>query len=157
MTPSPYPPNFIQSIHPKRLAELPPFATYEGTAPDLLHLRGLLIKTTDIEKVVYVGEREQVWVEREDGSRWRPWAGVWITELGPDGKPVVREDKHEPLPVHGPRAMNTLDLSLTGWNDDELMKAAKKLGIDYTPERVGKSDLRREVYDRVVDLLATYD
>ncbi len=157
MTPSRYPPNFSQSIHPRKLAELPPFATYEGTAPDLLHLRGLLIRTTDIESVVYVGEREQVWVERPDGSRWRPWAGVWITELGPDGEPVVRKAKHEPLPVFGPRAMNTYDLQLEGWNDSELAKSAKELGIDYEPDRVGKSDLRREVYDRVIDLLATYD
>ncbi len=98
-----YPPNFVQSIHPKKLAELPPFATYEGTAPDLLHLRGLPIRTTDIESVVYVGEREQVWVEMPDGDRRRPWASVWISERGPDGEPVVGEYKHEPLRVRSAR------------------------------------------------------
>lgn len=53
--------------------------------------------------------------------------------------------------------MDTYDLSLEGWNDRKLMDASKELGIDYEPDRVGKSDLRREVYDRVIDLLVTYD
>lgn len=146
-----YPDNFVQSLEPEELERLPAFATYEGKAADLQHLTDMLIPTKDIEKVVYVGEREQVFVDMPDGTRRRPWAGCAITEYDPQGRVVVT-GYDEPLPPpRGPRAMSTADLGALGFTDDWLTQHAKRLlGETYTPDRPGPSDIRRDVFDRVI-------
>jgi hypothetical protein len=129
------------------MAMLPAFASYEGDEPSLAHLRGVLLATTDIENVIPVGEREAVTVTDQNGCRWYPWKGVAIN--GPDD--ALGYKNAPPLPTFGPRAMNTFDLALLGFTDADLDDMAHRLlGESWQPDRVGKSDQRRDVFDRVM-------
>lgn len=149
-----YPDNYVQSLDPEAIAKLPEFASYEGDARDLKHLVGLMIPTADIEKVVYVGERENVWVEDAEGNRWRPWAGVWITELDANGEPVVR-GYDEPLPKPtGKNPMDRAELASLGFTDDSMAQALKEhLGEDYEADRPGPSQKRRDAFERLMTVL----
>ncbi len=150
-----YGPNFKQTMDPGSYKLLPKLATYDGDAPDLQHLRGVYMKTIDVEKLVYAGELEGVVVEDDEGVRWRPWKGVDVQELDDDGNPKVPTyDTNEPFKKFGPRAMNTNDLFALGWCDAMLTDYAKSLFDEvYERERVGKSDKRREMFDRVMAAL----
>ena len=148
-----YGPNFIQSIDESSYDDLPEHATYEGDAKDLQHLIGRLIPTRDVENVIYVGEREQVWVEMPDGSRRRPWYNCWIHELDGAGKVITKGygADADPIVERGENAMSAGELSLLGFTDDDLRNMAKEeLGEVYNPDRNGPSDLRRSTYDRVM-------
>lgn len=148
-----YGPNFIQSIDESEYENLPEHATYEGDAADLQHLVGRLIPTRDVEKVVYVGERENVWVTQPDGFRARPWYTCWIHELDANGNAIVDgyDEGAESIVERGENAMSRADLSAVGYTDDDLRKMAKEeLGEVYNPDRSGPSDLRRSTYDRVM-------
>lgn len=151
----PYPDHFVQSLDPEELSALPPLASYEGEARDLQHLRGLLIPTKDVEKVVYVGERENVWVEDADGNRWRPWMGCWIAELDAAGNVVTKGygDDADPLPYLGPSPMDRAELARLGFTDHTLGEALKDhLGEEYEPDRSGASQKRRDAYRRLMDV-----
>lgn len=145
-----YGPTFVQSIGD--VSVLPRFCCYEGSAPDLQHLRGLVLETATVEELVYVGEREAIVVDMPDGHPYRPWMHVMIVELDANGHPVVDGWKNaEPIPTFGPRAMNTADLALLGFTDAKLGDLAKELlGEIYEPDRPGKSDVRRAMFDRVM-------
>lgn len=148
-----YGPNFIQSLEPKEITRLPAVATYEGGAEDLRHLRGRAISTQEVEALVYVGERENVWVTMPDGRRHRPWIGCWITELDAAGEVVTKGYGRDadPIPERAPDAMSSGELSGMGLTDAKLADMARTLlGQAYTPDRSGRSDLRRSVYNRVM-------
>jgi hypothetical protein len=150
-----YPERFSQSLAPEEYEHLPAFATYEGEAHDLRHLKGLLIPTRDIEKVVYVGERENVWVEDADGTRWRPWMGCWITELDAEGNVVMKGygADADPIPYIGSNPMGLAELASLGWTDITLGQALKvHLGEQYEPDRPGASQKRRDAYKRLMDV-----
>lgn len=144
---------YWQSLDPEDVKLLPAWATYTGDAKDLQHLRLVTFPTNRAEDLVYIGERENIWVENEAGDRWNPWAAVPILELGPDGKPRVDGYTDAP-PVEVLRpseAMATWDLASVGMTDEKLASLAKtELGIDYDPPPVGPSRLRREIYERVM-------
>ena len=148
-----YGPNFKQDMPPEALAQLPEWCVYEGDAEDLRHLKGVLIPTADVERLVYVGEREGIWVVEKDGHRSRPWMGIWITEYDAKGNVVTKGygDGTHKLPKYGPNAMSTADLSALGMTDSELAKAVKdEFGETYEPDRVGPSDRRRKFFDRLM-------
>ena len=67
------PGRLVQSIDAATLATLPKVATYEGPDPELSHLVGRFLPIECVESLVYIGERENVWVEDDQGVRWRPW------------------------------------------------------------------------------------
>lgn len=148
-------PNFKQEMDPNSYAILPKLASYEGYAPDLQHLRGVYMKTVDVEKLVYVGELENVYVEEADGRRWQPWKGVNVIELNSKGEiDQSNWNYDEPIVPAGPRAMATADLFALGWSDAMLEEQAKSLFNEkYEPDKVGKSDKRREMFDRVMAAL----
>jgi hypothetical protein len=144
-----YPANYAQDLDAETLKRLPKFATYEGDAPDLKHLRGLVLETATVEQLVYPGERDNVFVEDEDGTRHRPWRFVEIVELDANGSPVI--PPVEPIPERGPDAMSSGDLGALGMTDQDLIDLAKsELGEVYEPDRPGPSDLRRSIYNRVM-------
>lgn len=154
-----YPPNFWQSLDEPSLRRLPPFCTYEGDDEELAHLVGKLIPTLDVEKVVYVGERDNVWCDNPSGDpeddRIRPWAGIQVVELGPDGKPIPETYEIEPLPdeVDPALEMWTDELGSLGMTDDDLARMAQELlGETWEPEGPGRviRKLRRALYDRVM-------
>lgn len=148
-----YPERFIQALAPEELDGLPPFASYEGEARDLQHLRGLVIPTKDVEKVVYVGERESVWVDDGDGNRWRPWMGCWITELDAEGNVVTKGygADADPIPYIGPNPMDRAELASLGFTDHTLGEALREVGgEDYAPDRPGPSQKRRDAFDRLM-------
>jgi hypothetical protein len=141
--------NLVQSLGAEELASLPPLFTYEGRDPELSHLLGLLMPTARAEELVYVGERENIWVESYDGKRWQPWKNVWITEYDAQGRVIL--PKHEPIPERGPDAMSTGDLAGLGMTDAALAELAMKyLQEEWAPDRPGPSDLRRALFDRVM-------
>lgn len=141
------PTNFVQSIDSAVLAKLPKLATYEGEEPALRQFRGTYFPTTQVESLIPVGERENVWVE-EDGLRWQPWKHVQIVELGPDGAPVWH---HEPLPKDAGKGMSIGDLGSLGLSDQDLIDLARELlGETYEPDRPGPSEKRADVYRRVL-------
>ncbi|MBX3221918.1 MAG: hypothetical protein KF795_15485 [Labilithrix sp.] len=150
-----YASNFVQSLAAEEYARLPEFATYEGEADDLQHLKGLLIPTRDVEKVVYVGERENVWVEDAEGNRWRPWMGCWITEYDAAGNVVTKGygADADPIPYIGPNPMARLELASLGFTDHTIAQALKEhLDQDYEPDRPGGSQKRRDAYKRLMDV-----
>lgn len=143
-------PNHKQDLDPAALGNLPEFCEYEGAAPDLQHLRGVLIPTKDAARLVYVGERENLWVTDSTG-RWRPWMGVAMTEVSPDtGAPVAPTYEYESLPkaVEG---MSRADLARYGMTDADLEKAARELLGErwVAPESGRASKERQEIFDRV--------
>ncbi len=136
-----------QNIDPAFLATLPKLASYEGDNPKLKALVGLFIPIEDVEKVVPVGERENVWVTDPDGTKWNPWKGVAIN--GDDD--ALGYQHAPPVPTFGPRAMSTADLAALGYSDSTLDEIAERLlGERWNPDRLGKSDLRRAMFDRVM-------
>lgn len=147
-----YPHNFTQTMPAEMYATLPKLATYEGDAPDLKHLLGLQIPTHEIERVVYVGERENVYVENADGVRSQPWKGVWITEFDAHGKPVVRGYDEPPVKASDPaKTMSTADLAARGFTDATLGDLARELlGVSWEPDRLGPSAKRLAMYQRVM-------
>lgn len=148
-----FPDNFKQDMAPEDLAELSEFCTYEGKAGDLRHLLGLKIPTARVQDVVYVGERENIWCTRRDGSRWRPWHSMEITEYDAHGN-VVLDPQRKPIPKFGPRAMSTASLGALGLTDEKLDALAKEhLGESWEPDRPGDSDKRREMFDRVMAVM----
>lgn len=145
-----YPDTFKQDIHPEDLKGLSEWCSYEGRAPDLQHLVGVLIPTVRVQDVVYVGERENIICTRKDGSRWRPWHAVEITEYDPEGNEVLDPLPPNPIPVFGSRAMSTASLGALGLTDHKLdLLAQEVLGERWDPDRPGDSDRRREMFDRV--------
>lgn len=146
-----YAPNFTQSLPLEQLAKLPRWATYEGDAEDLQHLVGLELETATVEQLVYVGERENIYVTDEvSGDRWQPWKGIYITELDGAGNPVAPVF-HEELVDRGANAMSMADLGALGLTDAALANMAKtELGEVYEPDRPGPSDVRRKIFDRVM-------
>ena len=155
-----YPDTFTQSIEPDAFDTLPKFCTYEGDAPDLAHLRGLLIPTRDVERLVYVGEREFIWVDdpnRGHGlpARWTPWKGVALTERDANGNVIVDGYVNAPpIPTFSDRAMSTAELAEMGMTDAALDRLSREhLGEPWEPDRPGLSDKRRDVFDRVMAAL----
>lgn len=148
-----YPDNFKQDLHPEELAQLPEVCRYEGDAPDLQHLKGLLIPTVDVQRLVYVGERENIYVDFPDGTSGRPWLGAWITELDPQGKVIVRNDGGpSKAPPKGARTMSTAELGALGYTDDDLARMAHEyLSEVWSPDRPGPSEKRRALWERVAD------
>lgn len=141
--------DFVQDLPSEELEELPEFCTYEGDDDELAQLKGKLIPTTGVQELVYVGERENIWVER-DGERWQPWRFVHIWRRGPDGELII--PKFEPLRPEQPGAMSTGDLASLGYSDADLDRLAKEhLGEEWEPDRPGPSMLRRELFDRLMD------
>jgi hypothetical protein len=146
-----YGPNYVQNIDAEVLAKLPRFCRYDGKARDLAYLDGLVLETATVEQLVYVGERENIIVEFEDGPH-RPWKHVQIVELDGAGKPITSGyDNADPIPKLSPDAMSRADLSLLGYTDATLAEAAKQeLGEEYEPDGPGPSDLRRSIFTRVM-------
>lgn len=146
--------NFKQDLDDDALSRLPEWCSYEGDDPSLTHLIGLVLPTKDVQRLVYVGERENIWVEQPSGLRERPWLNVWITEYDAEGKVVTTgygEGEGGPLPVYGPNAMSRADLSAMGFTDSELADLVKEvLGEVYKPDRSGPSDVRRDFFDRAM-------
>lgn len=155
-----YPKNFIQDLGVENLALLPPWATYEGNAPDLQHLKQVTFPAARAQELVYVGERENVWVEDEAGNRWQPWLAVMILEVDAHGNPVLDGYTDAPsIPEHAPgTTMTTADLGSVGMTDAKLASLAKsELAETYKPEPVGPSKRRKEIYDRVMAALYATD
>ncbi len=150
-----YPENFTQNLSPEEFDSLPEHVVYEGNARDLQHLRGLLIPTREAERLIYVGERGSLWATFADGHRERPWLNCYITELDADGKPVVRDSSGgERIVTPGPNAMSTADLAKMGLTDTKLDALSQEvLGKPWEPDRLGKSDLRRERFDEVMGVV----
>lgn len=136
-------------------ASLPKMCSYEGSAHDLAHLRGLLIPTREVEKLVYVGERENIYVDDAELGRMRPWMHVAIIELDDAGNPITTGwTNAPPIGPQDPRAYSTAHIASLGMTDEELVRLAKEhLNEDYEPDGPGPSMKRREVYDRVLDKL----
>lgn len=147
-----YGPNFVQRIDPTHLATLSPVAQYIGDAADLQHLRGVPLKTAEVEKLIYVGERENVLVDDQHGLPSFPWRYIMITELDENGRAVVDGYVNAPpLPTYGPRAMSAADLRSLGMTDADLDALAQHyLGERWEPDRPGPSDARRAMFDRVM-------
>ncbi len=148
-----YPHNYRQSMPPESLAALPPFCTYVGYAPDLQHLKGLVLETATVEQVVYIGERNNIQVELPpDGAPTCPWKHVAIEELDGNGHVVVSGwTNAEPIPTFKPDAMSRADLGKLGWTDALLADKAKELfGEEYESDSPGLSDMRRTMFDRVM-------
>ena len=142
---------FVQELYPEALAKLPKFCEYLGDEPSLRHLRGMLIETARVQEVIPAGDRDGIWVTEKNGDRWRPWIGVWITEVDHEGKPVPPSYEIEPIVERGPNAMSTGDLAKMGMTDESLRAHAKEfLGEGWEPDRPGPSDKRRELFDRVM-------
>lgn len=144
------PGNVTQDLDAGELAELPSFCKYVGDDPALAHLRGLAIPTRDVQRLVYVGERENIWVD--DGEKaWRPWMGVDITERDDAGNVVVRNLAPEPLPKPAKNPMNRAQLAAVGFTDATLGDAAQELlGETWDPPGPGDGDARRAMYERVL-------
>lgn len=140
--------NVVQSIDADELARLPPFAKYMGDDPALANLRGIAIPTSEVERLVYVGERENVWVD--DGKdTWRPWLGVEPTYLDDEGN-VILPDYEEPDEPVQRDPMDRAQLAAAGFTDASLDEAAQEvLGERWVPDRPGASDARRRMYQRV--------
>ncbi len=151
-----YPHNFVQHLEPSELPTYSKLCTYEGQAPDLQHLKGLLLEMATVEEIVYVGERENIYAELPDGTRLRPWAGIHITELDAEGNPVkpTGYGGGHGIPKRGPDAMSRSELNALGMTENELVEHAKTLlGEVYTPEPSGPSDRRRSIYQKVAEVL----
>jgi hypothetical protein len=151
-----YPDNYKQAMPENGYAQLPEYAEYDGSARDLIHLRGLEIPTKDVERVIYIGERENVFVILDD-RRVYPWRSVWIQEYDADGNPVIDGYTNAPpLPADtgDPRAYSTAHIASLGMTDARLAELAEEL-LDETwePAGPGPSLARREMYDRVLDKL----
>lgn len=144
-----YPINFRQDMDPEWLASLPARCSYEGHAPDLLHLRGLILETASVTAIIYVGERDNIAVLRPDGNREYPWRGVAIVQYDAQGK-IVHGDYNQPIVYAGKGAMDRADLGALGYSDQWLVDAVREeLGETYTPEKPGPSQLRRSFFNRV--------
>ncbi len=148
-----YGPQFSQHLDASDLAGVSKTCTYEGDAPDLAHLRGLILETATVEDLVYVGERENIWAELKDGHRVRPWMGCYISEKDAAGNEVVtgyaEGKKTERTPV-GPDAMTRAELNGLGFTENELIDLVKEyLGETYVPDGRDPSDLRRHFFNRV--------
>lgn len=140
--------NVKQSLEPAEIAKLPSFAKYLGNDPALAHLRGLAIPTRDVERLVYIGERENVWVDDGKGNSWQPWKGAWITTYDDDGNLVWH---HEPLPKPQKNPMGRDDLAAVGMTDASLDAASQELlGERWKPRGTAASDARRAMYERVL-------
>lgn len=149
-----FPDNFTQNLSPEEFDYLPEWCSYEGTAPDLQHLRGLLIPTREVERVVYVGERENIWVTL-NGHRERPWFSVWIRELDADGQVIVRDlSANRCIAKRGPHAMSAGELGAMNMSDADLDKLSREyLNKPWEPDSLCDSDLRRERFDEVMGVL----
>ena len=145
-----YPSNFRQDMDREWRERLPARCTYEGHAPDLQHLRGLILDTARVTDLVYVGERDNIAVLRPDGSHEYPWRGVAIVEYDAQGKIVHGDRYNDPIVYAGKGAMDRADLGALGYTDQWLVDAVRdELGETYTPEKPGPSQLRREFFNRV--------
>lgn len=144
-----YPSNFKQDIDAEWLSRLPRYCTYEGQAPDLMHLRGLLIETARVEDAIYVGERDNIRVVYPDGSREYPWRGIAIVQYDAQGKLVY--PKPEPIVLAPPGSMSRSALNAAGYTEQWLVDQARELlGETYEPQKSGSSPIRREFYNRVL-------
>jgi hypothetical protein len=149
-----YGPTFKQDMDPHSIAQLPKLCEYVGLALDLQHLRGLEIPTADVEKLVYVGERDNIEVVLPTGDCTCPWRRVEITEYDANGKPIVdgygRGVKAEaPDPK---RTMSTAELAAVGLTDDTLDQMSRELlGEPWEPDRPGPSKKRLDHFIRVMD------
>jgi hypothetical protein len=146
---------FSQSLSPDKFDTLPEFCTWEGNEPALQHLKGLLIPTREVERVVPVGARENIWVVMPDGSRERPWLNCWVTEYDENGDVVVENyAKDRRIATRGPRAMGTAELGALGMTDHDLDQLSREvLGKPWEPDSLALSDLRRERFDEVFRIL----
>ncbi len=146
-----YPERFKQDMDRVFLAQLSRYCTYEGHAPDLQHLKGLLIETARVEDVVYVGERDNIACRKPDGTPFYPWRSIEISEYDEFGKIVHRGNYNEPIVYAGKGAMDRADLGALGFTDQWLSDQAKELlGETYEPQASGPSQLRRAVFNRVM-------
>ncbi len=152
-----YGPQFTQHLDPRDLVGVSKTCTYEGEAPDLQHLRGLILELATVESLVYVGERENIWAELADGTRIRPWMGCYIKEFDAAGNEVVTgyaEGKAVERPKVGPDAMTQAELGRLGFTENELIDLVKEhLGETYVPDGNDPSDLRRHFFNRVAAIL----
>lgn len=150
-----YGPQFSQHLTPQDLAAVSKACTYEGDAPDLKHLRGLILETATVESVVYVGERENIWATLADGTRIRPWMGCWINEHDAEGNEVLNLQKSAwQRSTVGPNAMTKAELNGLGFTENELIDLVKThLGETYVPDGKDPSDLRRHFFNRVAAVL----
>ena len=140
-----------QSIDANTLARLPRFAKYLGEDPRLANLQGIAIPTVDVEKVVPIGERENVWVD--DGeTAWRPWQNVYVADVDAEGNVVLDNWQENPLPTpQSPTAMSAGELGAYCFSDADLDRMAQEiLGERWVPDRPGPSDARRALFDRVM-------
>jgi len=143
-----YPNNFKQDIDAVSLAQLPKRCTYEGNAPDLQHLRGLIIETARVEDAIYVGERDNIRVVHADGNAEYPWRGIAIVEYDAQGKIVL--PKHEPIVLAPAGSMDRAALNAMGYSEQWLVDAVKEqLGETYEPQKSGPSPVRRAFFNRV--------
>jgi hypothetical protein len=91
----------VQRLDPAAYDHLPKYGWYAGDAPDLAHVCGRRICLLDVERLIYMGEREKVWVLMPDGSRARPWYGCEPYRFD-DGKPIIdRVSTASPSPTTG--------------------------------------------------------
>ena len=150
-----YGPQFSQHLSPDDLSGVSKACTYEGDAPDLKHLRGLILETATVEELVYVGERENIWATMADGTRVRPWMGCYISEKDAAGNEVINLQKNPwPAASVGPDAMTKAQLGSFGYTENELIDLVKEhLGETYVPDGKDPSDLRRHFFNRVAKLL----
>lgn len=150
-----YGPQFSQHLDAHDLSGVSKTCTYEGDAPDLQHLRGLVLETATVEQLVYVGERENIWAETRDGHRIRPWMGCYISEKDAQGNEVLNLQKSPWRAVKvGPNAMTRAELNGLGFTENELVGLVKKyLGERYVPDGNDPSDLRRHFFNRVAAVL----
>jgi len=134
---------------PAEIAKLPPLAEYTGKNPVYVELLDKKIRTTDVEKLFPGEEWAAFLVEDDEGQQWYPWKGVTPEAYDEHGARVVPPVL--PPMVFGPDAMSTADLGGMGYTDAILDKMAQELlGETWKPDRVGPSDARRAMWDRVM-------
>ena len=139
-----YPDRFKQDLPEEWYAELPKFCRYEGDAEDLIYLRGLLIPTKEVERLVYVGERENIYVYMQDG-RARPWMSVAIVDIEDTLAPSV-----EPLPSAVHRGLGRYELAELGFTEAELVALAHDVGVRVPASTLLNDAERRRVFDAVM-------
>lgn len=150
-----YPDNFKQDLPEEDLKRLPPFCSYVGNAEDLQYLKGKLIPTLDVQKLVYVGERESIVVELPDNPTFRPWKELYIIELDPFGEPVVDFKPGAPIvDVDPDTVMDVWELNSLGYTDSDLNDMAQEhLGESWEPGGRGTGSRRKALYDRVMSAM----
>lgn len=146
------------------LSEYPPLAVYAGNSPDLAHLRGKVIATADVEKLIFVEDRagvlvpdlghkdcrmlgkagDTVEVKNEPGG-WvgfdGPWRNAHRGALGPVQRFDADGNLVEPPPLtpelpRGPEALSLREMIDKYHLDDNDLKhlASAWLGMNYDPK-----------------------